>query len=305
MPVDQYIGGIEHAVLHLLYSRFIVKVLYDQKFVDAKEPFKALFTQGMICKIGKSGKLEKMSKSQGNVVSPDELIEKYGADTQRLYTLFIGPPEKDAEWNDNGVIGAHRFLRRLWTIITENAEMLAETNEYSGDGSELDKDNKKILCKIHQTIKKVSDDIKRSFQFNTSIAAVMELLNEISGPEKIDKTIFKLFAVSTLKILGPFVPHIVEELWKITGNKETIFKQKWPEFDGRFIIFDEVTIVVQINGKVRNKLQLPAGTPEKIAVAEALNDSKTLQWTNGKIIEKTFFVPNKLVGLVVKDTEQR
>nr|MBP7652119.1 leucine--tRNA ligase [Candidatus Dependentiae bacterium] len=301
MPVDQYIGGIEHAVLHLLYSRFIVKVLYDLKYVGIKEPFKALFTQGMICKVSNiSGQLEKMSKSKGNVVSPDILIEKYGADTQRLYTLFIGPPERDAEWIDTSVIGSHKFLRRLWSIITENAEILKQTKSYSGDGDDLNKDNKRLLCKIHQTIKKAREDIEKSFHFNTSVAAIMELTNELKSVADVKSSILKLFSDSILKLAAPFVPHITEELWEITGNTESIFKENFPMFDRRFIVFDEITVVVQINGKVRSKLTVNADIEENEMRETALKDEKTQQWLNGKEIIKSVYIPKKILSFVVK-----
>jgi len=301
MPVDQYIGGIEHAVLHLLYSRFIVKVLYDAGYVNFREPFKALFTQGMICKVSSiSGQLEKMSKSKGNVVSPDELIAKYGADTQRLYTLFIGPPEKDAEWIDTSVIGSHKFLKKLWTIITENSDIIKSAKTYNSDGGDLDKDNKKILCKIHQTIKKVSEDIKRSFHFNTSVAAIMELTNELKNVEVLKPEILKLFAETVLKLLAPFVPHIVEELWEIIGNTETIFKQSWPKYDERFIVFDEITVVVQINGKIRSKLVVNSDITEDEIRKTAMADEKVTQWLKGKEIIKSVYVPKKLLSFVIK-----
>jgi len=301
MPVDQYIGGVEHAVLHLLYSRFIVKVLYDQGYVGVKEPFKSLFTQGMICKKSSiSGQLEKMSKSKGNVVSPDELIAKYGADTQRLYTLFIGPPEKDAEWNDNGVVGCNKFLRKVWSLITNNSEILKNTEYYNNDGNDLDKDNKKLFCKVHQTIKRINFDIKKSFHFNTSVAAIMELVNEIKNVENLDDRIFKFLTVNIIKLLAPFVPHVSEELWEMIGNSTTVFYEKWPEYNEKFIIEDEITIVVQVNGKVRSKLNVPSNIVEEDIKEMALSNERVKNWIKDKDIKKVVYVPKKLISIVAK-----
>ncbi|HPP88889.1 MAG TPA: class I tRNA ligase family protein, partial [bacterium] len=225
---------------------------------------------------------------------------KYGADTQRLYTLFIGPPEKDAEWIDTSVIGLHKFLKKLWTIITENSDIIKSAKTYNSDGGDLDKDNKKILCKIHQTIKKVSEDIKRSFHFNTSVAAIMELTNELKNVEVLKPEILKLFAETVLKLLAPFVPHIVEELWEIIGNTETIFKQSWPKYDERFIVFDEITVVVQINGKIRSKLVVNSDITEDEIRKTAMADEKVTQWLKGKEIIKSVYVPKKLLSFVIK-----
>ncbi|MFQ5952888.1 MAG: leucine--tRNA ligase, partial [Candidatus Omnitrophota bacterium] len=223
LPVDQYIGGVEHAILHLLYSRFVTKFLYDLGYVGFNEPFKNLFTQGMIIKNG-----AKMSKSKGNVVSPDGLIKKYGADTVRLYTLFIGPPEKDAEWSDRGVEGAFRFLKRAWTLL----DTLSNAPEGEGDKDE----EKKLLQKMHQTIKKVTEDIDEEFHFNTAISASMELVNQIysginnKGSACYGKKRLQQVLENLLPLIAPFVPHIAEEMWEKIGKKGSIFKSKWPTY---------------------------------------------------------------------------
>ncbi|MDP3789632.1 MAG: leucine--tRNA ligase, partial [Candidatus Omnitrophota bacterium] len=291
LPVDQYIGGVEHAILHLLYSRFVTKVLYDLKLVDFDEPFARLFTQGMILKDG-----AKMSKSKGNVVSPDNLIEKYGADTVRLYTLFIGPPEKDAEWSDRGVEGSYRFLKRLYRIADD---MVSENWEALPD----EKADKELSRITHTTIKKVTEDMEKDFHFNTAISSAMELLNQIyltvgTGRKRISPAIKE--AVKTVIILlSPFVPHTSEELWHKTGGHGSVFKTEWPAFDADAIKRNEVEIVVQINGKVRSRMMVSVDTGEEVLKETILNDNDIKRCLENKAVKKFIVVPGKLVNIVV------
>lgn len=295
LPVDQYIGGVEHAILHLLYSRFITKVFYDLGLVNFKEPFGRLFTQGMIIKDG-----AKMSKSKGNVVSPDELIAKYGADTVRLYTLFIGPPEKDAEWNDRGVEGAWRFLNRIWRLTDDFVELKSKGAQPEKIDATLDKNLKR---KTHATIKKVTQDMEGDFHFNTAISAIMELVNELylALAEKAKASLATVEeAVKTVVVLlAPFAPHICEEMWQMLGNKASIFDLPWPKHDESALKVEEITMVVQINGKVRAKILIAADSSEEELRKVALDNERVKEWIGGKPIKNFVVVPNKLVSIVV------
>jgi len=290
LPVDQYIGGVEHAILHLLYSRFITKVLFDMGYISFNEPFKRLFTQGMIVKNG-----AKMSKSKGNVVSPDALIEKYGADTVRLYTLFIGPPEKDAEWSDKGVEGAYRFLKRVWTVM----------DIMGRGGDETSSADEELVRKLNQTIKKVTDDLDGDFHFNTAISAIMELVNKIYAGIDIGgrviyakKTIEKVMRNMTL-MLAPFVPHISEELWQMTGGEGGVFTASWPKYDKNKLLADTIVVPVQINGKLRAKITIDRGLAEDGIKQAVIDDDKLKAWLAGKEIRKWIIIPDKLVNIVV------
>lgn len=292
LPVDQYIGGVEHAILHLLYSRFITKVFYDMGLVSFDEPFKRLFTQGMIIKGG-----AKMSKSKGNVVSPDALIAKYSADTVRLYTLFIGPPEKDAEWNDRGVEGAWRFLNRVWRMVSQftagSVQQLPVKKTVTSE---------KLRRKTHLTIKKVTEDLEREFHFNTAISAVMELVNEIYRAQEqqdVDVAAIKEAVETVVVLLSPFVPHIAEEMWQRLGKKNSIFCLSWPAYDKEAIQAEEALIVVQINGKVRAKITVPYDINEEELKKRILQDEKVAAWIGGKPVKKFFVVPKKLANIVV------
>ena len=308
LPVDQYIGGIEHAILHLLYSRFITKVFFDLKLINFNEPFKNLFTQGMIIKDG-----AKMSKSKGNVVNPDLITDKYGTDTQRLYTLFIAPPQRDAEWNDRGVIGSYRFLNRLWNTITSFEEHYKKIPRAEVKHNLFSSETKELYRHINITIKKVTDDIEKSWSFNTAIASIMELLNmvvdfsaELREKDFNDETIINDFNVlrlsleSTVKILAPFVPHICEELWETLGHNPSIFSESWPSYDESAIAADQVEMVIQINGKVRSKLVVPSEISEDDLKSLVMGDKKINENLDGKKIVKTIVVPKKLVNLVVR-----
>lgn len=291
LPVDQYIGGVEHAILHLLYSRFITKFLNDIGWVGFDEPFKNLFTQGMITKNGL-----KMSKSKGNTVSPDDLIASYGADTVRLYTLFIGPPEKDAEWSDRGVEGAYRFLGRVWRLVEKIPESRIPNPE-----SRADKEDAKLKRKMHQTIKKVTEDLDGGFHFNTAISAVMELVNEtyerIGQSSDIGDTAAKAIEV-TVMLLSPFVPHIAEEMWKKLGHEGSIFRASWPSFDKAALAEETITMVIQVNGKVRSKIDVPADMNEDKVKEAALRDQKALAFIKDKAVRQVIVVPKKLVNIV-------
>ena len=303
LPVDQYIGGIEHAILHLLYSRFITKVLHDLGVVAFEEPFGRLFTQGMIVKDG-----AKMSKSKGNVVPPDPLIERYGADTVRLYTLFVGPPEKDAEWNDRAVEGSHRFLNRLWARVEEElptfekapgkqAPRKPASSEFDGLGPQ----EKELVRKMHETVKRVTEDIEQSFHFNTAISAVMELMNEVTGYCRggtRDASVLREVLENTVVLLAPMVPHISEELWHRMGNEGSVFEAGWPEWDERMLARPETVIVVQINGKVRQRITVASDAGEDAVREAALADERVKSHMLGKKVKKVIVVPGKLVNVV-------
>ena len=295
LPVDQYIGGVEHAILHLLYSRFIVKVLYDMGYIGFKEPFAKLFTQGMITKNG-----IKMSKSKGNVVSSDNLIEKYGADTVRLYTLFISPPEKDAEWSDRGVEGAWRFLNRVWRLVegSRNLQVAEDISQGKACGY-----HSQLRQKTHLTIKKVTEDMKGTFHFNTAISSIMELVNEIydfTNDERRTASDELKEAIQTVVILlAPFVPHIAEEMWEKSGNKESVFKAAWPAYDKDAMIRDTIELPVQINGKLRSKIEISSGAGEDEIKKIVSRNPVINKWIEGKLPKKIIIVKGKLVNLVI------
>lgn len=304
LPVDQYIGGVEHAILHLLYSRFITKVLYDLGYIAFKEPFKHLFTQGMIIKDG-----AKMSKSKGNVVSPDILIDKYGADTQRLYILFIGPPQKDAEWNDRGILGAYRFLNRLWQKITDYEDTYIKVPRFDIHIEKLSAEAKILYRQTNQTVKKITEDLDSSWHFNTAIASIMELLNKAdtfnvviphTDEERLNFHIFRHTMETIVLLMAPFTPHICEELWEIMGNKPTIFHQPWPTYDKGAIQEEIVEIVIQVNSKVRSHLSVPVTINNDELKRLVLSDERISGYINGKKIVNTVIIPKKLVNIVVK-----
>ena len=295
-PVDQYIGGIEHAILHLLYSRFFTKVLRDEKLLDFDEPFQNLLTQGMVIKDG-----AKMSKSKGNVVSPEEIIQKYGADTARLFILFAAPVERDLEWSDQGVEGAFRFLNRVWRIVAHFEDAIKEgIDDY--DHSTLTAEEKSLRRTLHQTIKKVTEDVGERFMFNTAISAVMELVNAFYAFQEkpVHPGLVRELSFALVKMLAPFAPHITEELWSRMEGKGSVHDARWPKFDRAAIVEDEVEIVLQINGKVRDKLKVPANIDPQEMEKLALAQPKVVELTAGKTIVKVICVPKKLVNIVVK-----
>ncbi len=295
MNVDQYIGGIEHAVLHLLYARFFTKVIRDLGLYDGDEPFQNLLTQGMVIKDG-----AKMSKSKGNVVDPDFILSKYGADTARLFSLFAAPPERDLDWSDQGVEGAYRFLHRVWAIIHKHSAALQHAKpagpEARGD---------RLYRKTHLTIKKVTEDIEREFHFNTAIAALMEMVNEMydyTAAGNLDPkqmTVLRSAVQALTLLMAPFAPHFAEEIWEALGNKDGVANTPWPEYDREAIIASEITIVVQVNGKVRSKLTLPAGASTQDIESAALADQKVGEFMAGKTPKKVIVVQGKLVNIVV------
>jgi leucyl-tRNA synthetase len=289
MPVDQYIGGIEHAILHLLYSRFFTKVLFDAGWTSADEPFTNLLTQGMVIKDG-----AKMSKSKGNVVDPDYIVEKYGADTARLFILFASPPERELEWSDAGVEGCYRFLGRVWRLVSDNAEFLIPN-------AELMSDNSKLTRKTHQFIKGVTEDVEK-FSFNTAIAKMMEFTN-LLYEYKDDKSLIRHSAFGIrhlLLLLSPFAPHLAEELWHQLGNKESITKQPWPKFDPALIAEEEIVIPIQVNGKLRDTITVSAGAGEEEIKRKARENEKVINFTAGKQIVKIIYISKKLINIVVK-----
>ena len=302
MPVDQYIGGIEHAVLHLLYARFYTKVLRDLGMLKVDEPFHALLSQGMVIKDG-----AKMSKSKGNVVDPDELIRRFGADTARLFSLFAAPPEKDLDWNDRGVEGASRFLNRVWRFVHANLpELQAAPRAPCGAGSDAGRAFRRV---IHETIRKVTHDIEHDFHFNTAISAVMELVNALHEfertsldgmPREERSPLLREAVEATLLLLGPVSPHITEELWAALGHAESLFKQRWPEPDPAALARDEVEIVVQVDGRVRSRLTALVGAQEAEVREQALADDKVRPWLDGRHIAKVVVVPGRLVNIVTR-----
>ena len=298
LPVDQYIGGIEHAILHLLYSRFFTKVLKDAGLIDADEPFKKLLTQGMVIKDG-----SKMSKSKGNIVSPEEIVKKYGADTARLFILFASPPERDLEWSDQGVEGAARFLNRLWRIV-HHFEAVVQSAPKTYEVAELDADAKELRRALHATIRKVTDDISGRFNFNTAISSIMELVNAMHVYRDTAKTIHSGLIHETvealLRLLAPFAPHITEELWSLTGHADSVHLQAWPKWEEEALKTDTVEIVVQINGKVREKLTVPSEISGPELEKLALSQEKIQRLIEGKTVVKVIAVPQKLVNLVIK-----
>jgi len=332
MPVDQYIGGIEHAILHLLYARFYTKMLRDFGLVGVDEPFKNLLTQGMVCKEttrcpdhgylfpeevieGRCvhcqsgvivGKTEKMSKSLKNVVDPDYLVGKYGADTARMFCLFAAPPEKDLEWSEQGVEGSFRFIGRTWRIVMDYLDDLQGVAPFGG-GEELEGELKSLRRKTHQTIKKVRDDMGERFHFNTAISAIMELVNTLYGLPRPSGEDRKALAVvretieSIVLLLSPIVPHLTEELWQMLGHEGTCLADaSLPIYDPAVAAEDEMTIVIQVNGKVRSRITVASDEGEEKIKALAIIDEKVSRFLEGKSVVKQVYVPKKLVNIVVK-----
>lgn len=336
-PVDQYIGGVEHAVMHLLYARFFTKVLRDLGLLKANEPFKRLLTQGMVLgpsyysekenrflfayEVKTAGdkaysletgeelviKVEKMSKSKNNGVDPEVMIKKYGADTTRLFIMFTAPPEKELEWNENGLAGASRFLNRVWRVVLENMDMIKDEPI---DYSKLSKEDKALVRKLHQTIKKVTEAIEDNYHFNTSIAGNMELINDVYdfrssvlGTDKESSESQKVFGEVLRNIvimLSPFVPHFCDELWEAMGETGFLFNAPWPEYDEKLTVADEITMAIQVNGKVRGSISVERTASKEDIEKMALAVENVQKHTEGKTVAKVIVVPGKIVNIVVK-----
>ena len=296
LPVDLYIGGIEHAILHLLYARFYHKLLRDEGLVEGNEPFKRLLTQGMVLNDG-----AKMSKSLGNTVDPEEMIQNYGADTVRLFMMFTSPPEQSLEWSDTAINGSYRFLKKLWKLIKTHQDSIKDVSEIStNDG--FNEDQNKLRRKTHQTISKVTDDIGRRYTFNTAIAAVMELVNEVSSynvDDELDRQVIKEAIESILLLLSPIVPHICHELWLDVNHDQPIVDAEWPKFDPSLLKSETSLIVIQVNGKLRSKLEVDASISEEELKSMALSDEKVMGFIEGNEIKKIIVIPEKLVNIVV------
>jgi leucyl-tRNA synthetase len=296
LPVDQYIGGVEHAILHLLYSRFFTKVLRDLGYLTIDEPFTNLLTQGMVIKDG-----SKMSKSKGNVVDPHDLVTEYGADTVRLFSLFAAPPEKDLEWNAQGVEGASRFINRIYRFIENNRQRLVNV---SAPGRELSEATRNLHRRTHQTIRRVTENIENNFHFNTAISAVMELFNVLSNAveqekqDSVEPYYVKEAMNTVLLLLSPMIPHFCTEMWERLGmgDIETV---PWPQWDTEAAAEERLTIVVQVNGKVRSRLEVPADIDDRPLVDLALTDENVARFIGGKEVKKTIVVKKKLVNIVL------
>jgi leucyl-tRNA synthetase len=286
LPVDLYIGGAEHAVLHLLYARFWHKVLFDRGYVPCPEPFQKLVNQGMI--LGENG--EKMSKSRGNVINPDDVIKEFGADSMRMYEMFMGPLEAVKPWQTNGVVGVYRFLGKVWSLIVDDR---AETMTLNPAVKEVEPD-KDTLRELHRTIQKVTEDTQ-GLRFNTAISAMMEFRNHLGKLESVPKSVVESF----VKLLSPYAPHIAEELWASLGHNGTIAYEPWPVFDPALTKADTIEVPVQVNGKVRARVVVPAGLDAAGLEAAAKADPTVQSHLAGKTVKKVIVVPGKLVNLVV------
>jgi leucyl-tRNA synthetase len=287
MPVDQYTGGIEHAILHLLYSRYFMKVLYDEGMVSVDEPFAALFTQGMIHRFG-----HVMSKSKGNGVTPDEMVEKYGADTGRVYELFIGPPDQDAEWNDRGVDGVARFLNRVWR------QVVGEEDQAVDGGKRMPVED--LSRKLHETIDKVTRDVE-AFRFNTAVSALMELSNAMqdylqAGGRRNEA--WEAVCRDLTRLLSPFAPHLAEELWHRQGGEGLVALAPWPEVDESILRRAQVTVVVQVDGRLRDRVEMPSGVDESQAKERALAASNVKRALGDRKVVRAVYVPDRLINLV-------
>jgi leucyl-tRNA synthetase len=299
-PIDQYIGGVEHAILHLIYSRFWTKFMRDIGLITNDEPVERLFTQGMVIKDGR-----KMSKNLGNVVSPDEMVARFGADAARLYSLFAAPPDRDLDWQDSGIEGIQRFLGRVYRFVMRNAHPQHSDWHKTGP-TDLPPQARSIQRKLHQTIKRVSDDFQGRWHFNTCISAIMELVNVLYASEDAiaQNAVPEQFLAEVQRdlvlLLAPFAPYLTHELWEILGGKGTLLKAPWPKYDPALAKEEELQIPVQVNGKLRGRVVVPADSTEEFVVERALADEKVQSAIAGKTIVKKIYVPSKLLNLVVR-----
>ena len=300
-PIDQYIGGVEHAILHLIYSRFWTKFMRDLGLITNDEPVERLFTQGMVIKDG-----AKMSKSLGNVVSPDEMVARYGADAARLYSLFAAPPDRDLDWQDSGIEGIRKFLGRIYRVVTDRTEAASISVQQANQNHERLPAARNLQRKLHQTIKRISDDFDGRWHFNTSISALMELNNLLSGmseeilagnipPQDLAET-----KRAMVILLAPFAPYLAHELWEMTGQKDNLLKTPWPQYDAALAKEEELEIPVQVNGKLRGRVVVPADATEDFVVERALADEKVQAALAGKQLVKKIYVAGKLVNIVVR-----
>ena len=292
--MDQYTGGVEHAILHLLYSRFLQRVMRDEKLTDISEPFTNLLTQGMVLKDG-----AKMSKAKGNTVDPQQLIDKYGADTVRLFMMFAAPPEQALEWSDDGVQGSFRFLKRFWTAVVDHAAAGAATDI---DADALNDRQKELRRKTHQTIAKISDDLSRRHSFNTVVASSMELLNAVNrqaDDSDAGRAVAREALQAIVLMLSPMVPHICHALWRELGHESALIDQRWPEVDDSALARDFIEIVVQVNGKLRARVSVLADADKDTVEAQAFADENVQRFIAGKDIRKVIVVPGRLVNIVV------
>jgi leucyl-tRNA synthetase len=292
-PIDQYIGGVEHAILHLIYSRFWTKVMRDLGLIKNDEPVARLFTQGMVIKGG-----AKMSKSLGNVVSPDDMVARYGADSARMYSLFAAPPDRDLDWQDTGIEGIQRFLGRVYRFVARNARPESSTTSVATSTAA-----RQIQRKLHQTIKRVTDDFQGRWHFNTCISATMELVNElysIEATESIPASLLAEVQRDLVLLLAPFAPYLAAELWEMLGQKGSLLRAPWPKYDPALAKEDEIEVPVQVNGKLRGLVSVPADSVQAVLQASAMADEKVKAAIAGKQIVKVIVVPGKLVNIVVR-----
>ena len=297
MDVDQYIGGVEHAILHLMYARFFQMFLHDIGLSKEEEPFKNLLTQGMVIKDG-----AKMSKSLGNVVSPAEIQAKFGSDTARLFILFAAPPEKELDWSDEGVEGSYRFLNRVYRLVYEYINDIRGDREVAADFSAKSEADKSLNYMLNAAIKKVTEDAGGRFNFNTAIASIMELVNEMYKYKNgdINLPLFNKAIETLLTLLDPFSPHIAEELWSQLGHEDRLYNRSWPVCDESALIKDEVQIILQINGKLKDKLMLPNNSEKEVIEEAARASERFKEVTSGHEVIKVIYVPNKIINFVVK-----
>jgi leucyl-tRNA synthetase len=296
-PIDQYIGGVEHAILHLIYSRFWTKVMRDLGLIDNDEPARRLFTQGMVIKDG-----AKMSKSKGNVISPDDMVGRYGADATRMYALFAAPPDRDLDWQEDGVAGVSRFLARVWRLVTKYAPVVRAAQSQS----KTQEGRSPLRRKLHQTIAKITLDFEGRWHFNTCVAAIMELVNDIQAADaqlaagEVPVPVIRELLRTLVLLLAPFAPYLAAELWAELGEQGAVLRASWPVSDPELAKEDEIEIPVQINGKLVSVVRVPAGADAKTIEAAALADEKVQSRTAGKTIAKIIVVPGRATNLVVK-----